>query len=44
MNIAQGMNTVIEESQNSPASDGLGVIIIIIAIFALYHLFFKDKW
>lgn len=38
------MNTVVEHSQNSPAGDALGVIIIIIVILIGYGLFFKDKW
>jgi len=44
MNIAQDMNTVIETSQNSPAGDALGVVIIVLVIFGIFALFTKDKW
>lgn len=44
MNIVQGINTVIEDSQSSPASEGLGAIIVIGAIILVFALFKKDKW
>lgn len=44
MNIAQDMNTVIETSQNSPAGDALGVVMMALVTFLVIVLFNKDKW
>lgn len=44
MSIAQDMNTVIETSQNSPAADALGIVLMIIVTLAVFALFTKDKW
>jgi hypothetical protein len=38
------VNTVIEDSQSSPASQGLGVVILIVVIFVLFKLFDKNGW
>jgi len=38
------MNTVIEDSQSSPASQGLGVVIIVVIILVIFKLFDKNGW